>query len=116
MYDGQKIRFAEAFLSLSNIATTQMDTCILPGLGVVKTVSCPAGLSIDSIRIHPAIAGPGLDDGTLYFLLKLMSYYKNPHVSLETSNGRGFVWAWRDGIPVVIDVSTSNLPMDFFNK
>jgi hypothetical protein len=116
MYDGSRTRYAEAFLSLSNITTTQMDTCILPGLGVMKTVSCPAGLSILPVRMQAPLSFTPESRGTLYYLLKLMIVYKNPHITLVTSNGSGFVWAWKDGIPIVIVMSTPNLAKDFFNK
>jgi hypothetical protein len=116
MYDGSQTHYAEAFLSLSTIALTQSDACIMPGLGVMKTVSCPAGLSISSVRMQAPLSGNPEGRGTLYYLLKLMSLYRNPHITLETSNGIGFVWAWKDGIPIISFIYTPNYPADFFSK
>jgi hypothetical protein len=117
MYDGPQTRYAEAFLSLSNVTTTQSDTCIIPRVGVgMVTAPCPAGPSRSVVQMEDAFTRPQVV-GTLYYLLKLMSLYKNPHISLNTVVYiEGARWTWKDGIPVVGLISTPNLPKDFFNK
>jgi len=117
MYDGSRTRYTEAFLPLSASVTTTSDTCLKPGLGPVQTLPCPEGLSIPDLNMFDPMLSATAGRGSLYFLFKLMNLYKNPHVSLHTVSEVGQShWAWKDGLPIVGDMYTPNIPKNFFTK
>jgi hypothetical protein len=117
IYDGSQIRYTEAFLPLSTVTTTQTDTCILDhGAGVILTVeSCPAEYIINQASMRDSFS-MGTDKATLDLLLKLMSLYKNPHITTLGRGTNSALFVWKDGIPVFASISTPNLPQDFFTK
>jgi hypothetical protein len=124
MYDGAQTRYTEAFLPLSTILTTKRDTCLKPGLGLLQTIPCPAGLAIQNLRMEEIqelrtedelLSGAG--GGSLSSLLKLMSLYNNnPHIELTTIGTVMHGSLWKDGIPVATSMSIPYIPKDFFTK
>jgi hypothetical protein len=117
MYDGSQVHYAEAFLPLTTMSTAKSDTCLKPGLGLLQTIPCQVGISIQDLTMQDRLSPIPPGRGSLYFLLKLMSVYKNPHVSIE---GEGTIsqggWIWKNGIPVQRNISTPNISKSFFTK
>jgi hypothetical protein len=118
MYDGPRVAYTEVYLPLSTVLTTTAnDTCLKPGLGLLQTIPCPAGLSIPSLGMEDPLLTSG-GNGSLYFLLKLMRLYNNnPHVTLFTTGGivlNGELWI--DGIPVAITMNTPNTDAKFYTN